>query len=644
MKAGSIAGKRYQIIREIGSGGMSVVYLARDLTLKQEWAVKVVRKGVTPQEIWKERQLLSEAMLMKRLDHPGFPRIVDLFEENECTCIVMDYIEGETLDVILNRDGPCTERQVTAWARQLCDILIYLHTMERPVFYCDLKPSNIICARTGRLYLIDFGIAAQEKMEGGIHGFAASRKVDGGTPGCAASGKVDGGTPGCAASGKVDGGTPGCAASGKVDGGTPGFAAPEQLRNGICDARTDIYSLGMTIYTLLTGLDPRSPAFHKMNREEVLQFPQSDVYCSAGIQEIVRRCTCRNPKERYRNGRELMRDLLQPVRPAALKRRRDMRRRILSAAVIISVLLLSAAAIFQRAVREFTEEEIYAAKLDPAATQGAEEKERSYLEAIDLQPDSSDGFLRLLGLYETEMDFKDRESRQLLLQFHQCRTALSADPDMWNEILCRIGKLYFFRFQGGDGSVRERILRAEPFFAEWNPENEKEKEKETDSAAGTNQNEDAESSGSNAVPVSDAECLREICSFYKGYVSASTNMEEPGQDTLRSMLQAVSSLLVVLDHYHEEDRTAVQLTILREMAEILNVWRYAFFAAGVEEQEMLELMNQIINKVDAAETLRADLLEEKQKLEVDCEVFTEQIRLTWEQTDETAGGNPGMQQ
>ena len=631
MKAGSVAGKRYQIIREIGSGGMSVVYLARDLTLKQEWAVKVVRKGATQQEIWKERQLLSEAMLMKRLDHPGFPRIVDLFEENGCSCIVMDYIEGETLDMLLKRDGPFTERQVTAWARQLCDMLIYLHTMERPVFYCDLKPSNIICTRNGRLYLIDFGIAAQEKMEGGIHGFAAL-------------GKVHGGTPGCAAKGKVDGGTPGFAASGKVDGGTPGFAAPEQLRDGICDARTDIYSLGMTIYTLLTGLDPRSPAFHKVNRGEVLQFPQPDIYCSAGIQEIVQRCTGRNPEERYRNGRELMRDLLQPVRPAVLRRRRDMRRRILSAAVIISVLLLAAAAIFQRAVREFTEEEIYAAKLDPAATQGIEEKERSYLEAIDLQPDSSDGFLRLLGLYETEMDFKDRESRQLLLQFHQCRTALSADPDMWNEILCRIGKLYFFRFQGGDGSVRERILRAEPFFTEWNPEEKKEKEKETDSVTGTNRDGDAELSESTAIPVSDAECLREICSFYKRYVSTSANMEEPGQDTLRSMLQAVSRLLVVLDHYHEEDQTAVQLTILREMAELLTVWRYAFFAAGVEEQEILELMQQISGRVHAAETLRADLLEEKQKLEADCEVFTEQIRFTWKQPAETAGGIPGVQQ
>ncbi|MBQ9061357.1 MAG: serine/threonine protein kinase [Eubacterium sp.] len=588
MEPGRIAGEKYQIIGKIGSGGMSVVYLARDLTLKQKWAVKVVRKGVTPQEKWKERQLLSEAMLMKRLDHPGFPRIVDLFQEIGYTCIVMDYIEGETLDAMLQRNGPCAERQVTAWARQLCDMLIYLHTMEQPVIYCDLKPSNIICTRAGRLYLIDFGIAAQKKIQGGT----AGREVPG----------------------KVQGGTAGREVPEKVHGGTAGYAAPEQLRDGICDARTDIYSLGMTIYTLLTGLDPRGRAFYQVNDGEVLQFPQTDVYCSAGMQEIVRKCTCRNPKERYRNARELMRDLLQPVRPAVLRHRREMRGRILSAAVITAVLVIAAAAIFQRAVREFTEEEIYAAKLDPAATKESEEKERSYLEAIDLQPENSDGFIRLLELYETEMDFKDRESRQLLLQFHQCRGVLSADPELWNEILCRIGKLYFFRFQGGDGSARERILRAEPFFAEWKAED-------------ANRN----SADSGSVTASDAECLEEICSFYKRYASTSAIMDEPDRASLLRLLQAVSYMLVVLDHYQEDDQAAVRLTTLREMAELLNAWRYAFSAAGAEEQEILERIRQIADRVHTTETLRADLLEEKQKLEADCAVFTEQIHFTWEE-------------
>ncbi|MBQ9322417.1 MAG: protein kinase, partial [Eubacterium sp.] len=133
MQEGSAAGNKYKIIKTIGSGGMSVVYLAEDMVLQCVWAVKVVRKGVTAQEKWKEKQILSEAMLLKRLNHPGFPRIVDLYHEEACTCIVMDYIEGRTLEELLQEKGPGSEKEVISRARQLCDMLSYLHKMEPPV-------------------------------------------------------------------------------------------------------------------------------------------------------------------------------------------------------------------------------------------------------------------------------------------------------------------------------------------------------------------------------------------------------------------------------------------------------------------------------------------------------------------------------
>ena len=585
MQEGSAAGNKYKIIKTIGSGGMSVVYLAEDMVLQCVWAVKVVRKGVTAQEKWKEKQILSEAMLLKRLNHPGFPRIVDLYHEEACTCIVMDYIEGRTLEELLQEKGPGSEKEVISRARQLCDMLSYLHKMEPPVYYGDLKPANVICSESGRLYLIDFGIAAT----------GAEKNGDFEAPGqetCTRMGQT----------------------LRQVRAGTPGFAAPEQLQDGIFSVRTDVYAFGMTLYTLLTGLDPRSKAFRQLNQGKSLQFPDGIVQCSPGLQEIIRKCTRNNPAARYRDCRELMRDLLQPVRPAVLQHRRQIRKQILSAVVISLVLLISGIAIFRRAVREFTEEEIYAAKLEPDRTREADEKERSYIEAIELQPESSEGFLRLLELYETEMEFGEQESRQLLEQFHQSREGLSADPDLWNETLCRIGRLYFFRFQGGDGSVRERILRAEPFFAEW----------KANAGEKAGFEEDAEEAA-------DAACLNKICTFYKTYTGSSVRMQEPDRETLNKMLEAIGELLLVLQHYAGEDRAAVCLTTLREMAEFLNTWRYAFYAADIDAESVEGAICRISETVCSVETFRADLLEEQEKLEKDCETFKEQIRLVWEE-------------
>ena len=553
--AGDITAGKYQIIRKIGSGGMSEVYLVKDLTLQRTWAMKVAAHGVTPQEKRKEQQILSEAMLMKRLDHPGFPRIVDLFREKDMLCIVMDYAEGGTLEQLIRNSGPRDEDVVVTWARQLCDMLSCLHGMDPPVIYRDLKPANIILRSSGRLCLTDFGIATA----------GAVRE--------------------------------------KVRAGTPGYAAPEQMLDGSCDERTDIYALGMTLYFLLTGLDPRDEAFREMNTDR-LHFSAVGVSVSVGLQEIIRKCTAQVPAQRYRDCSELMRDLLQPVRPAVLMHHRKMRQRMLAVTVIAAVLLIAAGMIFQRGVREFTEDEIYAARLDPETSFTAEEKEQSYLNAIAMRPERSEGFVRLLELYEAEMDFGMRESRQLLRLFRENRQTLLADRAKAADLLRRIGKLYFFRFQGGDGSVRERILRAEPFFSEWKRD------------FGDFEN-------------TDAECLWEICCFYKTYALSAAGLQEPGNAELARMLSAVERLLTLLEQYSGSDRAAVSLTTLREMAGFLNAWRFAFFAAGMEETTIQTCISKIAEMTGSVETLRADHLQEKEQLKEDCAVFAENIRTAW---------------
>ena len=205
-REGDVVGDRYSIVRRIGEGGMGRVYLADDLRLKgQRWAVKWV-----PVDAAFPSQPEKEAAIMTSLRHPSLPRIVDYFAvDGEGVCIVMDYIEGETL---LQRsaahDHALPWTTVVHYGAQLCDLLDYLHSLDSPIVFRDMKPSNVIVGPDDEVRLIDFGIARTFK-----------------------EGK----------------------ASDTVHVGSVGFAAPELLANRQTDHRADLYSLGSLLYFLLSG-------------------------------------------------------------------------------------------------------------------------------------------------------------------------------------------------------------------------------------------------------------------------------------------------------------------------------------------------------------------------------------------------------
>lgn len=140
---GSVIDGKYEILREIGHGGMSVVYLAMDTHLNKQWAVKEIKKkGSGKNDEIIVNSLLAEANLMKRLDHAALPRIVDIIDNGVTIYVVMDYIEGESLDKILNEYGAQPEELVIGWAMQLCDALAYLHAQKPPIIYRDMKPAK----------------------------------------------------------------------------------------------------------------------------------------------------------------------------------------------------------------------------------------------------------------------------------------------------------------------------------------------------------------------------------------------------------------------------------------------------------------------------------------------------------------------
>src|SRR5690625_5042017 len=136
---------RYEILKEIGRGGMSIVYLAMDNRLNKSLAVKDIRKRQSSNHEILLNSLVVEANMLKKLEHPALPRIYDIIESKDDIYVVMDYIEGESLKEKLDREHAFPPDKVIAWAKQLADVLGYLHNQQpHPIIYRDMKPDNIM--------------------------------------------------------------------------------------------------------------------------------------------------------------------------------------------------------------------------------------------------------------------------------------------------------------------------------------------------------------------------------------------------------------------------------------------------------------------------------------------------------------------
>jgi serine/threonine protein kinase len=243
---------KYRILRSLGQGGMSTVYLAENVKLGTLWAIKEINKN-------SKVDILIESNILKRLNHPALPRIFDIIEDDENVYIIVDYIEGTPLDVDVERVGKYPEEKVIEFALEICDVLSYLHAQKpNPIIYRDMKPGNIILSKDGSIKLIDFGIAREYKEESNFD---------------------------------------------TVYIGTRGYAAPEQYGSGQTNERTDIYSLGVTLYHLATGKSPNDPPYG------IKSIRLYDSNLSEELDSIISKCTRQDPEERYRSIAELLTDL-----------------------------------------------------------------------------------------------------------------------------------------------------------------------------------------------------------------------------------------------------------------------------------------------------------------------------------------------
>lgn len=254
MKTGDILFNKYRIVKRLGSGGMSEVYLCTSLDAGSNWAVKHIHpstKGARP--------ITAEERILKQLNHTNLPKIIDIFHDASGSYIVESYIQGVTLDKKLHQRSNIALETKLEWALELCNILVYLHSLKPcPIIYRDLKPSNIMVTPDDKIVLVDFGISKEYDL---------GEKAD-------------------------------CYAA-----GTFCYAAPEQLvKGGYTDQRSDIYSLGITLHQLFFGILPEKAG-------------DAGIYLKGRgnerLYKVIKQCTAIEVEKRYQSVQQLKSELKQ---------------------------------------------------------------------------------------------------------------------------------------------------------------------------------------------------------------------------------------------------------------------------------------------------------------------------------------------
>lgn len=256
LQIGDLVQDRYEILKQVGEGGMSRVYLALEQATNRQYAIKEVRRDGKMDFDMVCKSLETEISFIQHLNHPNIPKIYDVIRTDYSLQIVMEYIEGESLRLKLEEKGAFSETEVREIGQKLAELLDYLHNLEQPIIYRDLKPANVMRKADGSLKLVDFGTARYYRPE--------------------ATGDTT------------------CL-------GTIGYAAPEQFGGmGQTDARTDIYALGVTLYQLVTGKNPAEPPY------EILPIRQVNPELSAGLEYILQKCTQKDPTKRFQTAADLL--------------------------------------------------------------------------------------------------------------------------------------------------------------------------------------------------------------------------------------------------------------------------------------------------------------------------------------------------
>lgn len=263
----TILNQRYRLVELVGAGGMATVYRGEDLLLERTVAVKFLREPFASDPVFRER-FLGEARAAARLDHPGIVRIYDVGQdEGNHPYIVMELVEGEDLKTVIRRDGPLPVAQALNLTRQISAGVGHAH--RAGIVHCDLKPQNILVTASGETKVADFGIARAFQSDER----AIQQPED-------------------------------------VVWGSPHYISPEQARGDHPTPASDVYSIGVIMYEMLTGVPP----FHdpdptvlamKHLREEPAPLRSLNPRVPPGLEALVRKALAKNPADRFQNADQL---------------------------------------------------------------------------------------------------------------------------------------------------------------------------------------------------------------------------------------------------------------------------------------------------------------------------------------------------
>ena len=272
---------KYTILGTLGRGGMGIVYKGLDPDIEREVAIKTIRFDAIAEGAEKQDMLarvVREAKAAGRLNHPNITTIYDVLYEADLTFIVMQYIDGQSLQALVDTGKKFSPAEVIDLLRPVADALDYAH--QNGIVHRDIKPANILIDKKGRPYLADFGVARME------------------TSTMTGPGKTI---------------------------GTLSYMSPEQVMGGNVDHRADIFALGVILYELLTGKKPfagdnLSTIVYKIVNEEPPRVTEINRDLPRGYEDVIKKVLAKNPEERYQNGRALIADLEDPGKLAEATR------------------------------------------------------------------------------------------------------------------------------------------------------------------------------------------------------------------------------------------------------------------------------------------------------------------------------------
>ena len=527
-----IIDSKYEILKLLNTGGMnSAIYLALDKKLNRQWAIKKVRKSSSQTT----SMLMAEASIMKNLDHPMLPRIVGIEEDPKFFYIIMDFVQGENLKTVVTSSGPQAQDTVVSWGVKLCDVLTYLH--DKGIVYRDIKPANIMLSPDGNIKLIDFGIAREYKENASEDTTAL---------------------------------------------GTEGYAAPEQYEGkGQTDARTDIYGMGITLFQLLTGVNPSS------YQENIFSIRLQNPNLSSGLDKIILKCTNKDPKKRYQSTEELKKALLnyRKLDDKFLKKQKKVIKKFFTLLGLSTLCFVIAGGSFIGSY--FQKNNRYSALLSGVPSKA------NIIKAIYVKPSETAGYVALLNYYGKEIDQNE------LSEFSHIYGEHREDITDIEDVSMIAGEKILGSYS--EKSIRAKLIAGEPYF----------------NAA--------------SKKYSSAKIYVSMAEFYRAYIMQddSAIVKEPSKKDYEKLLRGMNDILKENEKLDSDDKHSIMLASDQLILGLLTENADAMREQKIFKSDLTSIVSGVEKNLDSINTRVKVLKEKKEAVKASVITAKEKIELAY---------------